>query len=116
MKRKIATLEDLRHIESGIVPRLVEHSLRQVANDIEERPGLKAKRAVLIKLEFVPEVDNQGTLRRLGLTPTVETKIPPQKVSEYDATLSPTGDIVINDLSREDVKQMTIDEATEEAN
>lgn len=78
------SLETLNQFDDGSVAIAVNRALEQCYHDCRDRPHMKTKREVTIKIQLVPEPDpHQGSeLDRATCTIEVHSKCPAKGVSQ----------------------------------
>ncbi len=82
------SFEELGKIDDGRLAIAMEQALRRVAADIDDRPGLKKPRTVVLKLAFVPVFDlNTSTCDGVKMTFKVNESVPVRESKMYDLGL-----------------------------
>jgi len=81
---KLLSISTLQEIDGGKPATAVNHALRQIANDIIDRPNDKAKRKVLIQVEMEPVLDSDlGTLDTIATSFKIKTSVPVRQSRSY---------------------------------
>lgn len=104
----VQSLGDLKLAHRGIVERMFGEALVQVRDDVLARPGIKAPREVVVRMQVAPVCDDNGDLASVNVGYKVQSKIPASSTNTYNAAVMKDG-FAVNDLSPENVRQGTLD-------
>lgn len=81
---KLLSISTLQDIDGGKPATAINHALRQIANDVIDRPNDKAKRKVLVQIEMSPMLDSDlGTLDTIAVGVKVKTTVPVRQSLMY---------------------------------
>lgn len=106
------SLEKLGQLDGGRVLEAVTQAIRRAVDDCEDRPGVLSPRNVRLTLAISPVCDEQGQLDTVQMVCQVTETIPSRKSKKYsfEPRRSVNGvQLLFNDLSDDNVHQMTID-------
>lgn len=77
-------LTNLAELDNGKGNLAINHALKQIVNDIRERPADKAKRKVILNIEMVPVLDpNTAVLDTVGVQIKIKTSVPVRQTMMY---------------------------------
>jgi hypothetical protein len=100
----LATLDDGRIAAAG--DRLLSHARL----DCLDRPAVDKARKIKLILTVTPVADQSGELRSCTVTVKLVGSLPDIVSPEYDMAIG-RGGLLVNELSADDVRQRTLDEA-----
>lgn len=102
-----ALMEDL---DSGRIHEAFAAELRRVVLDCDDRPADGKARKVLLQLDVVPVIDDQGNLDSVKGAFQIKSTVPQRRSKVYSFGVREGGKLVFNDLSEDNINQRTIDE------
>lgn len=76
-----------------------------------ERPGVGAKRSITLKIDFTPEAGAEGVVESVDMEYVIKTSVPDRISRPITMMPTPTGDLIYNDVSPDQPRQSTLDEA-----
>lgn len=104
------TLESLCRLDGGIIAAAVNAALRQVADDMVNRPADDTPREVTLTIKCKPIADPEaGVLDYAEMYHTIGVKIPSRRTKTFRCGAG-GGSLTVNDLSPRNPNQRTIDE------
>ncbi|MEK6797378.1 MAG: hypothetical protein AABZ12_00270 [Planctomycetota bacterium] len=109
MLHEIKTLADLEKIENGLLGIQFARFLKQVNEDLIERPGADKSREIVLTCRFTPIADDCGALSEVRTELEMKCRAPAARTKEYSMGIRRDG-LVFNDLSIDNVRQRTLDE------
>lgn len=109
MKTVIGGIADLRRVGRGLLDELFVEELKKILDDVIHRPGVEKARKITIELFVRPIVSQSGTLETVGVSFAINGGLPKNQSDEYHM-LCGGGQLTFNDMSPDNVHQMTIDE------
>ena len=101
------SLEALAEMDGGRIAEALAQALRRCEADCKDRPAVKATRSVSLQIKMVPVCDD-GELDSVNVAFEINDKLPKRSSKSYNMR-AVRGGLVFNDLSPEDVDQMTLD-------
>ena len=103
-------LKTLTEIDGGRIREAFEQALRRCESDCRDRPNIAKARTLTLSVSLVPAVDERGELDTVAATFDIAEKLPKRQSRKYQM-LARGGKLLFNELSPDDVKQKTLDEA-----
>lgn len=103
----------LHEIDGGCLGAAIDHAIKQIVEDMENRSGVTKDRTLTITLTFKPESTQQGALDRVALKADVKSKIPTMRSNMIQCARHGEG-LVFQGLPRTDPNQRTLSELGEE--
>lgn len=103
-------LSKINSIDDGRIKAALEQQLARCEADCKDRPMLKKARKVTLQVEMRPLPDGGAELDSVDVAFQIKAVIPPQDSKNYNMKAT-RGGLVYNDLSPDDINQMTIDQA-----
>lgn len=100
-------------LDGGRVLEAISQAIERAVHDCEDRPGLKKARKVTLEMSLTPIQDDDGTMESIDLAFGVGEKRPSRTSKNYNLAARKAGNrwkLLFNDLSQDDVNQMTIDQ------
>ena len=114
MKRTLE-MKDLADLDGGRVGINVNNSLATIAHSLKKRPGDDTPRKLLIEIEFIPVMNDEGQLDSADCRASVATKLPKYRAGMVSLGLSDdNNEMLWNDHSEDNVHQHTLDESEAE--
>lgn len=104
---KLGSLVDL---DGGRISAAFEHALARLEADCKDRPGVKDARKLELHVTVTPVIDQGGELESCNLQFRISDKVPKRQSKVYNMSAGRSG-LYWNELSAEDARQMTIDDA-----
>jgi hypothetical protein len=112
-------VETLATIDGGRVKKAIEHYVQRALADCADRPALKEARKVTLTISLTPEQDDRGMLDECAVEFNYSEALPKRRSKPYsmkavvddDGHLVEGQGLIFNDLSADDPKQTTLDEA-----
>lgn len=104
------TLASLDVIDGGRLREAFEAALKVARLDCYDRPRLDSARKVLLSISLTPVARQDGTLSSIEVQFEVDNKTP-KKVSPSFDMLPEQGGLFFNEMSPDDVRQGTLDQA-----
>lgn len=121
MTMRELNLGDLEHLDGGRVAEAFKTQLGRLLADCEDRPGLEVARTLNMTMDITPKVDKQGAnfaLDDCKVKFKFAGKVPPSESRDYEMKARRRNtegrlqrSLVFNDLSDDNVSQMTLDGA-----
>lgn len=108
--KKALSLESLKDIDQGKIAVALEHELSKIGRDLNDRPGDKSIRTLSMQVAFVPVMDDSGVCYQANVEFTVQSKLPPKRSRPYQMEVRPSGAMLFNPETPEDVNQTTIED------
>lgn len=110
---KTLSLETLADLDGGRIQAAVDRELAHINRDLEDRPALNKARKLTIEISATPYASESGGRRGMGgakVVVKVKSSVPDRQSKDFD--MIPTQDgLGWNELSPEDARQLTIDDA-----
>lgn len=106
-------LEGMTGFAGGTVEAIFNRHIKRAIEDCEDRPGEKKPRKVTLTANVVPIMLQDGATTDVAVDCEVTCSIPKHISKTVDCRVKVGGRAIFNDMSEEDVDQMTIDEAGE---
>lgn len=103
----LSTLKD--ELEGGRVGAAFDLELKRIVQDCEDRPGDDKPRKVTIELTIEPVKDESGFCEQVWGRVHVSSSVPKRKTKPISFGVRRGGMLVFNDLSEDDINQMTIE-------
>lgn len=110
MLRKLS-LDTLHTAEGGRVALLFKRHLERAVQDCEDRPGDKNKRKVTVNLLLSPVIGQDGATCDTNVEIELTSSIPKHITRPINCRMKHGGQLVFNDMSEDNVDQLTLDEA-----
>lgn len=105
-------LESLSELDGGRIREAFDQAMRRCEMDCKDRPGLSDPRKLTLTMEMVPVISEDGQrLESCNLQFQVKDQCPPRKSKAYNMH-SRAGGLLWNEMSPEDLKQGSLDDAT----
>lgn len=105
-------IQDLASLNEGREAAKINNMIRMAVQDCMNRPSVKSGRLIGIKLSVAPVKEDSGVCHEVNVEVRSTMKLPAQVSRPFVMKPQPgTGDLLFNDVSPKDTKQMTIDEA-----
>lgn len=101
-----ATLADM---DDGKLNLVLRHHVKRASEDCQDRPADNKPREVIVKLTFVPIMEDDGDAYDAGMQVCVSSKVPTHKSKAYSVGMRRNGTFVCNLNSLGNVNQNTID-------
>lgn len=102
-------LKSLAEIDDGRLRKAWEQALNRARLDCEDRPSVEKARTVTLTIELVPVREPGGSLHSVDASFRVRDKLPEIQSPAYSLRAG-RGGLFYNELSLDDVNQMTLDE------
>lgn len=103
-------LESIVTIDGGRVNEAFAQALRRCELDCGDRPATPDSRKINLTCELVPVCSPSGELESVNVSFQIKDNLPTRKSSKYNMKAT-VGGMLFNELSPEDVRQATIDDA-----
>jgi predicted RND superfamily exporter protein len=97
----------LSTIDGGRINAAFEQLMKRCEDDCKDRPALEEARKLTLSISCTPVVDDAGNLESCNVQFQFAEKIPNRKSKIYNMRAE-RGGLVFNEMSPEDVRQMTI--------
>lgn len=110
MKQKF-TLASLSDLDMGKVSAAVQGELSAVVRDLVDRPGDQAKRSVILQIDLTPEKNDLGVCETALVDFKISSRVPPRQSRAYSMGVHPSGGLIFNPESPDNVRQASLDEA-----
>lgn len=104
------SLKSLADIDNGRVREAFEQALGRCESDCKDRPGVDAARKVTLTATLSPVIDPDGEMSSCNVQFQITDSVPQRKSKVYNMQAGRAG-LLFNELSPDEVNQMTIDEA-----
>lgn len=93
-------VRNLTELDGGKADLAINHAIRQIVNDVKDRPGDKAKRKVTIVIEAVPHLDDDSAaLDTIDITIKVKTSVPLRQTHSYPMLPTEDGTLLFSPAS-----------------
>lgn len=109
MARNTFCLAGLKDFDLGKIDAAFRKELHAVVMDMVDRPDEKAARKVTLEIELIPQ-RAAGYCETAMMRVIVSIKIPSPSSRTYEVGVQKNGDLVVNDLSPDNINQATLDE------
>jgi hypothetical protein len=103
-------LQGLAHIDGGRVDVAFNRHLRRAIEDCEDRPGDRNARKVVLTAILRPVCLQDGAVTDVNAEFEIASSVPKHISRTVECRIKANGRAIFNDLSEDDVEQMTIDE------
>lgn len=100
-------------MENGKIGVAFDNELKRVVADLNDRPGLKKPRKVMIQITFLP-VGDQGVVDSVNFGVQIKSNVPEKKSKVYSAGLNGVDTLVVNEDSPDNWRQGTLNLNTNE--
>lgn len=104
-------LKALMELDGGRIGIQFRDRLKQLATDCANRYGDDTARVLIMEVRLTPKCGQDGFTDKVDMEIRIKSKIPADRTPCYECLVHKNGALSTNDLSREDVDQMTMDEA-----
>jgi len=108
--RLMLSLDTLKDFDYGKVDAAFRKELANAVRDLVDRPGEKKKREVVLQVELVPRVEQQGDVVEADVEFVVWSRIPKRRTATRPTAVTKQGQLVFNDLAPDNPNQATVDE------
>ncbi len=103
------TLTNLAELDGGKANIAINHALRTVVHDINERPGDKANRKVTIEIFARPVLDkDSATLDTANVQIKVKTSVPVRQTTEYPMLVTKDNTLLFSPESPQNPRQRSM--------
>lgn len=102
------TLSSLSTIDDGRIRVAFEQALKRCEDDCKDRPNLKEPRKIALLVVIEPVSDDNGNLDSCRVQFHLTDAQPKRRSKVYDMKAA-RGGLLFNELSADDVHQMTLD-------
>lgn len=109
MAKQVFKFESLTALDGGRMRVAFDQKMRALLEDCRDRPGLKQARKLTLTVSLVPVPDERGELDSCTVAFDFKVSNPKLASKAYDMKAT-RGGLIFNELSPEDIDQMTIDE------
>lgn len=107
---KTLSLETLPDLDGGRIQAAVDRELAHINRDLEDRPALDKARKLVIEISATPYASEKGGIGGAKVSVKVKSSVPDRQSKTFD--MLPTQDgLGWNELSPDDARQLTIDDA-----
>ncbi len=103
------TIETLATMDGGRIKEAFEQALARARIDCADRPGVPSSRKVMLVATMAPVCTPAGALESCSISFEISDTLPKRVSNTYDMK-AVRGGLLFNEVSRDDVNQMTIDE------
>lgn len=110
MHMKKFDLGALAEIDNGRLKSAFELALKRCEADCKDRPALGEARKLALHCELIPVADDSGDMEMCKVSFMITESLPRRRSKTYMMTATENG-LMFNDLSPEDARQMTLDQA-----
>ncbi len=100
-------------MENGKIGVAFDNELKRVVADLNDRPGLKKPRKVMLQITFMP-VGDQGVVDSVNFGVQIKSNVPEKKSKVYSAGISGVDTLVVNEDSPDNWRQGTLNLGTGE--
>lgn len=104
-------LDGMTDFAGGSVEAIFNRHVQRAIADCEDRPGEKKPRKVTLTANIMPVILQEGGITDVAVDCEVTCAIPKHISKTVDCRVKVGGRAIFNDMSEDDVDQMTIDEA-----
>jgi hypothetical protein len=113
MKKELK-LETIVKIDDGRIAEAWNQALSRVVLDCKDRPGCPDARKVILQMDVVPIIAEDGDLDTVTGNFQIKDSLPVRKSRQYEFDPKRNGMLAFNDLSEDNVAQRTLDELNED--
>ena len=111
MARVKLSLDSLMELDGGRAAMAFQHELEKIVQDLDDRPGDKTARKVMIQLSIMPEQTDNGSAVTSEVAFRVKSSVPDRKTTSYRMKIDPIAKcLTFNPHSPEAPEQQTFDE------
>ena len=113
MKQELTLASLVEKLDHGRVHEAFQAELRRIIADLEDRPADTKPRKLSLEFKLTPVQDESGNLDEVKGRFDIKAAVPNRRTKEYSFAAQKTSQghrLIFNDLSDEDINQMTIDE------
>jgi hypothetical protein len=103
-------LASLVGIDAGRIKEAFEQAVRRCEDDCRDRPAVDRDRTVTLRASFRPVVGDNGELESCNVDFEINDNIPKRRSKVYNMKAGRHG-LLFNELSPEEIRQGTLDEA-----
>lgn len=103
-------LGSLSTIDGGRISAAFEHALKRCEMDCKDRPATNKARKVTLVAELVPVCSDSGDLESVDVSFQIKDTVPTRESASYNMK-AVAGGLVFNELSKDDINQLTLDDA-----
>lgn len=105
------SLSALSDLDDGRVRAAFEQAIARCETDCKDRPAVTDSRKVTLSVTLSPIVGEDGEMESCNLQFQVLDSVPKRKSKVYNMKATRAG-LVFNELSPDDIHQMTLDQAS----
>lgn len=103
-------VRNLAELDGGKADLAINHAIRQIVNDVKDRPGDKAKRKVTIVIEAVPHLDKDtAALDTVDVQIKVKTSVPVRQTHSYPMLPTEDGTLLFSPSSPYNPRQGSLE-------
>jgi hypothetical protein len=111
MAQKRLSLDSLMELDGGRAAMAFQHELEKIVQDLDDRPGDKSPRKVMIQLSIIPEITESGAAVTSEVAFRVKSSVPDRKTTSYRMKIDPVGKcLTFNPHAPDAPEQQTFDE------
>ncbi len=110
MRHTLKGLSDIEKVDGGLVDAMFTDKLQKALADIKDRPAVKGPRKVTLSVILSPTIDQQGSSFEIDTRFEVKATAPSEQTRRYSMAAIGTDGLIHNDMSPDQVRQLTIDE------
>lgn len=108
-------LKEAGEMDDGKIGVAFEHAMHRIRRDCEDRPNVADVRKITFTVMFRPVAADNGKLESVDVSMDLRDNLPKRKTATYNMQAAPSG-LYYNELSREEARQMTLDEGPRSTN
>lgn len=110
MAFKKLTLAELANLDAGRVHVAFEQAVSRIVRDCLDRPGDKTPRKVLLQLQVVPVVGEEGQCEECLAEFQIKDSVPTRKSKTYSLATNRKGDLIFSEASPTNIRQTTFED------
>lgn len=107
------TLGKVENMDNGKIGAMFRQHLQKCVEDINDRPGDQTGRTVSFKMTLTP-TGASGIVDDVKVGFSITSSVPANKTRDYSMLPDGKGQLIFNDVSRENVRQKTLDDAKQD--
>ena len=103
------TLDNLKEIDANVIGETFNLVRAECVKDMEQRPGERKARQIVIKLNLTPLENDGGMLEEVGVDFEIDKKLPKRRTRPYIMRPRKNGSLTFQPASPENPNQLGLD-------